>query len=86
MDDAGLRVRRHPVADGGEVGGGRGAVAQPPGRGAGERAGRAGEVEPPAVHGGDAGGDQVGSPERREGGVEGGGPAEDGERAVRMMR
>ena len=47
---------------------------------------RGGEVEPPAVHCGDAGGDQVGSPERREGGGEGGGPAEDGEGAVRMKR
>ena len=32
VDDAGRRVRRHPVADGGEVGRGGGGVAQPPGR------------------------------------------------------
>ncbi len=39
-----------------------------------------------AVHGGDAGGDQVGAPERREGGVEARGPAEGGEGAARISR
>ena len=86
VDDARLRVGADPVAHRGQVGGGGGGVAQAAGRRAGERAVRGHEVEPPAVCRGHAGGDQVRPAQRREGGVEGGGPAEDGERAVRMKR
>ena len=80
-DDAGGGVGRDPVADGGQVGGGGRRVGQPPGRRAGQRPVGRGQVEPAAVHGGDAGGDEVGAPERRERGVEARGPAEGGEAA-----
>ena len=82
---AGGGVGGDPVADGGQVGGGRRLVGHAARRRAGERAVRGHEVEPAAMDRGDAGGDQVGALERREGGVEARGPAEGGE-AAREVR
>jgi hypothetical protein len=76
LHHAGLGVGGDPVADGREVGGAGSRVGHAPGRDAGQRAGGGQQLQPPAVRGGDACRDQIGAPERREGGLEARGPAE----------